>query len=125
MNTLAKRKSVLLVGDSFFIPNGFADFFQNQGYNVVSVGSDGSEILAGVRLQPEIILVDYKMQHNDPYLAIAILHKALPSSIIAVMNGDLQHCNQAEAKTAGAKKILNRTCDVSAFEDILHYTEMK
>src|SRR5476649_1940085 len=111
MNTSAKRKSVLLVGDCFFIPNGVAEFFQKHGYDVRSIGSEGSEILAGMRLQPEIIIVDYQMQHNDPYLAIAILHKTLPSSIIALMNGHAQHCNQAEAKSVGAKKVLSRNCD--------------
>ena len=120
MNKSRKRKSVLLVGDSFFIQNGIADFFQKRGYDVRSIGSDANEILAGLGLKPEVIIVDYQMQHNDPYLIIAILHKALPTSYIAVMNGHARHCNQGEAKSAGAKKILSQECNVSDYEGILH-----
>lgn len=123
MKTAAKRKHILLVGDTYFIRNELAEFFQVHGYGVVSVGSDGKEILAGIRLKPEVILVEYEMQHNDPYLVIAILHAALPSSFIALMNGHIQHCNQGEAKSAGAKKILSRTCDASDYEAVLHGVE--
>jgi DNA-binding NarL/FixJ family response regulator len=123
MKTTAKRKHILLVGDTYFIRNELAEFFQVHGYGVVSVGSDGKEILAGLWLKPEVIFVDYEMQHNDPYLVTAILHVALPSSCIALMNGNTQHCNRQEAKTAGAKYILSRTCDVSTFNEILHNTE--
>src|SRR5579864_2270897 len=103
MKTAAKRKSVLLVGDRYFIRNELAEFFQVQGYGLVSVGSDGKEVLAGILLKPEVIIVDYEMQHNDPYLVIAILHTSLPSSFIALMNGHIEHCNREEAKSAGAK----------------------
>ena len=119
MKKSEKRKSVLLVGDSFFIQNGVADFFQKHGYEVKSIGSEGREILAGVRLEPEVIIVDYKMLHNDPYLVIAILHKSLPSSYIAIMNGHLQHCNQIEARSAGATKILSQTCNAADLDETL------
>ena len=119
MNKSRKRRSILLVGDSFFIQNGVADFFQKHGYEVKSIGSEGREILAGIRLEPDIIIVDYKMLHNDPYLVIAILHKALPSTYIAIMNGHTQHCNQVEAILAGATKILSQTCDASDLDETL------
>ena len=119
MKKSRKRKSVLLVGDSFFIQNGVADFFQKHGYEVKSIGSEGREILAGIRLEPEIIIVDYKMLHNDPYLVIAILHKTLPTSYIAIMNGQTQHCNQLEAKLAGATKVLSQTCGDSDLDETL------
>ena len=123
MKKSRKRRSVLLVGDSFFIHNGVADFFQKHGYEVKSIGSEGREILAGIRLEPEIIIVDYKMLHNDPYLVIAILHKSLPSSYIAIMNGHTQHCNRVEARSAGATKILNQTCDVADLDETLFGAE--
>ena len=119
MNKSRKRKSVLLVGDSYFIQNGVAGFFQKRGYDIRSIGSEGQEILAGIRLEPEIIIVDYKMQHNDPYLVIAILHKALPYSYIAIMNGHTRLCNQMKARSAGATKILSQTCDVSDLNETL------
>jgi len=123
MKTAAKRKSILLVGDRYFITNELAEFFQVHGYGLVSVGSDGKEVLAGIQLKPEVILVDYEMGHNDPYLVVAILHAALPSSFIAIMNGHIEHCNREEAKSAGAKNILNRECDASVFNEILHDAE--
>lgn len=122
MNTSRKRRSILLVGDSFFIQNGVADFFQKHGYEVKSIRSEWQELRAGMRLEPEIIIVDYKMLHNDPYLVIAFLHKTLPTSYIAIMNGHTQHCNQLEAKLAGATKILTQTCDVSDYEGIMSVT---
>ncbi|MFI5263115.1 MAG: hypothetical protein ACHQM6_01210 [Candidatus Kapaibacterium sp.] len=119
METSTIRKSAMLVGDSFFIPLSFADILQRHGYTVVSVGSEATEILAGAKLHPQIIIVDYTMSHNDPLLATAILHKALPSSHIALMNGNIQHCNEAAANSAGAQKILNRTHNALDYESIL------
>ena len=119
MKKTEKRKSVLLVGDSFFIQNGVADFFQKHGYEVKSIGSEGREILAGMRLEPEIIIVDFKMLHNDPYLVIAILHKSLPSSYIAIMNGHSHHCNQVQARSAGATTILSQTCNAADLDETL------
>ncbi|MDP4219184.1 MAG: response regulator [Bacteroidota bacterium] len=120
MKTPAKRKSVLLVGDSYFISNQIADYFQKHGYDVISIGSQASEILAGIRMQPDIIIVNYEMQYNDPYLAIALLHETLPSGFIALMNGYLNHCNSSEARSAGAKKILDPSCEIKDIEEILH-----
>ena len=115
MDTSKKVKSILLVGDTFFIPHNIADYFQKQEYHLVSIGSYGSEIFAGIRTKPEIIIVDYEMQYNDPYLVISILHKALPSSLIAIMNGHCTHCNPMAAKAAGVLIVVQKTCAASAF----------
>ncbi len=123
MNTSVKKKFALLVGDSFFIHTGFAELFQKYGYEIVSIGSEGTEIIAGLRLKPEVIIVDYMMEHNDPYLTVALLHKSLPESYIAIMNGYIQHCNQEEAKSSGVKKILNRVSDISDYEAVFHGIE--
>jgi len=125
MKTTSERKSAMLVGDSFFIPVGFAESLQKHGYTVVSIGSEGSEILAGARLHPQLIIVDYAMRHNDPLLATTLLHNALPSSHIALMNGRFQRCNQNAANSAGAEKILERTQNASEYEALLHSLEEK
>jgi len=123
MNTSRNGKNILLVGETYFIQNELAQFFQEQGFDVMSIGSDGKELLTGISINPEIIILDYEMQHNDPYLVTAILHKALPTSFIALMNGHSRHCDQAEAMSAGAHKILSRTCDALEFEHILQGIE--
>lgn len=121
--TKEKRKKILIVGDSHFFRNEFAKSCQEHGYEITSVGSEPEEISVGIRLCPEVVIVDYEMHHNDPYLVISILHNALPSSYIVLLNGRSQHCNEAEAKSAGAKEILSRSCDVSVFDEIIHSAE--
>ncbi|MFI5264324.1 MAG: hypothetical protein ACHQM6_07405 [Candidatus Kapaibacterium sp.] len=123
MNTSLKRKTVLLVGDRYFIQNELAEFFQVHGYSVVSVGSAKEEIAAGISMKPELILVDYEMGHNDPYLVTTIFHMALPASMIGIMNGNLRHCDSDHAKSAGAAKVLNRSCEASAFNEVVHDSE--
>lgn len=113
-----QKKIVLCVGDSYFIPNTAAGFFQGHGYEIRSVGSHADEI-ATVRFEPEIVIVDFDMVNNDPYLAIAVLHHILPTSHIFLKNGRTRHCNEDEALSAGAEKILDQHCGLHECEEIL------
>ena len=118
-----ETKKVLIVGDTHFVRNVFGRFFQEHGYEIASVGGEPEEISAGIRMHPEVVIVDYEMHHNDPYLVTAILHDALPSSRIALLNGHSRHCNEVEARLAGAQKVISRSCNASVLEDIICATQ--
>lgn len=113
------EKVALCVGDSHFLQNAVAAMLQDKGFKMDLVGSQSSEIAAGVRLSPTIVIIDFDMVYNDPYLIASILHDTLPESYIVLMNGHIHHCSEIEAKKAGVSKILDRHYHHHEWEELL------
>lgn len=116
----ARRKSVLLIGDSFFISSRFANFLQREGFEIQSAGSEGIEFFTRVHLPAEITIVDFGMRFNDPCLVTSLIHYAMPESFIIALDPPGLHCNEYEATLAGAGKIMSQVTDESEFEESFH-----
>jgi len=119
------RKKLLLVGDRYFLTGDFAAFFESNDYDILSVTCESAELPAIVRLQPDIIIVDFDMHCNDPLLISSILHRELPDCVIAIMNGHAHHCEINAANHAGAQSILDRNFKIAECEQLLHHSEEK
>jgi response regulator RpfG family c-di-GMP phosphodiesterase len=113
-----KKKVLMVVEDYDFIRSLVGKYFQIDGYEVISVGNMHEAMAIGEMEQPKIVIVDFEMVTNDPYLVVSILHNMLPLSQIVLVNGRHKHCDKEEAKIAGANKILERIFDPLAFEEL-------
>ena len=75
--------------------------------------------MIGKSESPSVIVVDYEMQKHDPYLALSVIHEALPASSIVLMNGLKEHCSEEKAKIAGAQRILERVFQAPILKDVI------
>ena len=115
-----RRKVLLIVEDFDQIRNILGKFFQVNGYVVISVGTLDDALHVGRSENPSLLIVDFEMQKNDPYRILSILHHSLPESNVALMNGARQRCNEEKAHEAGASRILERSLNISALEELIH-----
>ncbi|MDP4221292.1 MAG: response regulator [Bacteroidota bacterium] len=116
----AVQKTLMIVEDFDFIRSLVGKHFQTDGYDIISAGNMQEAMNLGQQEQPNVVIVDFDMTSNDPYLIISILHNILPMSQIVLMNGRSRHCDTDEAKTAGVDKILDRTYDPVVLEEVAH-----
>ena len=114
------KKVLMIVEDFDFIRNLVGRYFQIDGYEVISAGNMQEAMAIGQWEQPLVVIVDFDMATNDPYVIVSILHNILPLSEIIMVNGRSRHCNIEEAKVAGANIILERLFNLSALEGIIH-----
>ena len=125
-DTRTQMKKVLMIVEDFdFIRNQVGRYFQIDGYEVISAGNMQESLAIGQREQPAVVIVDFDMASNDPYIIVSILHNILPLSEIVMVNGRSRHCNIEEAKVAGANVILERVFNPSVLEDIIHSADLE
>ena len=125
-NSLKKIAKVLLIVEDFdFVRNLIGKEFQRNGYTIISVGSIEDALLVGKTDYPRVIIVDFDMRSNDPYLTVSVLHEAFPDSSIVVMNGNIKHASDEKAKEAGALRTLERDPHISDFDEIIHYAGVR
>lgn len=114
----------MIVEDYDFIRNLVGKYFQLNSYEIISAGNMQEAMVVGQWEQPKVVIVDFDMVSNDPYLIVSILHNILPLSQIIMVNGRSRHCNSEEAKIAGVNKILERLFNPEVLEEIIHGIEM-
>ena len=125
-DTRAEKKKVLMIVEDFdFIRNLVGRYFQIDGYEVISAGNMQEAMAIGQWEQPAVVIVDFDMATNDPYVIVSILHNILPLSEIIMVNGRSRHCNIDEAKVAGANIILERLFNPSVLEGIIHNADIE
>jgi len=112
------KKVLMIVEDYDFIRNVVGKYFQNDGYGIISAGNMKEAMAIAESELPKVVIVDFDMRTNDPYLIISILHQILPLSQIVLVNGRHKHCDREEAKIAGADKVIERIFDPLALEQI-------
>jgi response regulator RpfG family c-di-GMP phosphodiesterase len=112
------KKVLMIVEDFDFIRNVAGRYFQTDGYDIISAGNLKEAMAIAEAELPKVVMVDFDMMSNDPYLIVSILHNILPLSHIVLVNGRYKHCDIQDAKLAGADKILERIFDPLAFEMI-------
>ena len=120
----AIKKVLMIVEDYDFIRNLVGKYFQLNSYEIISAGNMQEAMVVGQWEQPKVVIVDFDMVSNDPYLIVSILHNILPLSQIIMVNGRSRHCNSEEAKIAGVNKILERLFNPEVLEEIIHGIEM-
>jgi two-component system response regulator RegA len=120
-----KSKVLLIVEDFDFIRNLVGKYFQSRGYDVISVASTSDALLISKTELPSVIVVDFDMRRNDPYLIISVLHNALPDSYLILMNGIHTHCSEEKAKEAGANRTLERNFQSTILDDVIFSASIK
>jgi response regulator RpfG family c-di-GMP phosphodiesterase len=112
------QKVVMIVEDYDFIRSLVGKYFQRDEYEVISAGNMQEAMAIGLQEQPKVVIVDFDMASNDPYVIVSILHNILPLSQIVLVNGRSRNCDREEAKIAGADRILERIFDPLVLEEI-------
>ena len=118
------KKVLMIVEDYDFIRNLVGQYFQLNGYEIISAGNMQEAMVVGQWEQPKIAIVDFDMVSNDPLLIVSILHNILPFTKIIMVDGRSRHCNREEAKIAGVTRILERLFNPEVLEEIIHSIEM-
>jgi len=113
------RKFLMIVEDFGFIENTVYQYFVKDGYELISARNMRQALTLGEWEQPEAIIIDYEMLLDDPYLIISVLHNALPSCQIILINGRIRFCDQQKALIAGANQVLMRIFNPSTLEGLI------
>ena len=114
----------MIVEDYDFIRNLVGQYFQLNGYEIISAGNMQEAMVVGQWEQPKVVIVDFDMVSNDPLLIVSILHNILPCTKIIMVDGRSRHCDREEAKIAGVTRILERLFNPEVLEEIIHSIEM-
>jgi response regulator RpfG family c-di-GMP phosphodiesterase len=119
------KKVLMIVEDYDFIRNVVGGYFQTDGYEIISAGNMQEAMVIGEAELPKVVIVDFDMKTNDPYLIVSILHNILPLSQIVLVNGRHKQCNQEEAKIAGVNRILERIFDPAVLDEVINIREVE
>ena len=119
------KKVLMIVEDFDFIRNMVGKYFQIDGYELISAGNMQEAMAIGQWEQPMVVIVDFDMVSDDPYLIVSILHNILPLSQIIIVNGRSRHCDTEAARIAGANRILERLFNPEVLEGIIHNIEVE
>ena len=122
---ITMKKVLMIVEDFDYIRNVVGKYFQLNGYDIISVGNLHEAMAIGQLEQPQVVIVDFDMASNDPYLIVSILHNILPLSQLIMVNGRSRHCDKEEANIAGVNRILERIFNSEVLEEIVNNTEVE
>ena len=122
---ITMKKVLMIVEDFDYIRNVVGKYFQLNGYDIISVGNLHEAMAIGQLEQPQVVIVDFDMASNDPYLIVSILHNILPLSQLIMVNGRNRHCDKEEANIAGVNRILERIFNSEVLEEIVNNTEVE
>lgn len=84
--------SIFIVDDDLFCQNLYEQFIRNLGYTNITLFSDGQECLNRLTDQPDVILLDYRMEPLDGLDVLRKIKRFNPDIYLVVISGqdDLQ-----------------------------------
>jgi len=111
---------VLIVDDEALIRFGLEKFLKQEGYNTISAGS-GKKALELIEDQdPDIALLDLKLQDSiDGLELLSIIKKTRPKIIPVMISGQTEIHGAVEAMKLGAKDYLEKPIDFDKLKSVL------
>jgi DNA-binding NarL/FixJ family response regulator len=114
---------VLVVDDTDHVRNMLVDMLQLDGFDVVGQADSGEvalELMAGI--DPDVIVMDYKMPGMDGLTAARTIRETRPSQAIILYTAYLDSKLEAEAKEAGIALCIGKVEGLNQLER--HITEL-
>ena len=85
--TELKHKKITIVDDDHFVSEMYNHHLKNEGYKNVSVCNDGTELLAQLTSNPEIIFLDYQMDNINGFDLLQKIKRFDPNIIVVMVSG--------------------------------------
>jgi DNA-binding NtrC family response regulator len=113
------RRPMLIIEDFDSVRSSVGKYFQDNGFNVISVGSAHDAISLGRLEEPEIVVIDHDLKHEDPYSVISSIHTTLPDTFVVLVckTPPLGHSGYEE--NAGVQQLVGQSFDPASLRDIL------
>lgn len=88
--SMASKIRVLVVDDHPFTREGLRFILENSGlFNVVGEASDGQEGVAqAIALQPDVVVMDFRMPRLDGLQATQRLHASMPGMRVLILTAE-------------------------------------
>ena len=107
---LSTPVSVLVVEDHAVVRQGLASVFKDSGVRIVGEASDADEAVQFARrLQPDVVLLDVRLNSNDGIDAIKTIREAAPNNRTVMFSAFDNSTYIARAISAGAHDYLLKT----------------
>jgi CheY-like chemotaxis protein len=114
---------VLVVDDTDHVRTMLVDMLQLDGFEVCGEAASGTEAIgAAGRLDPEVIVMDYKMPGMDGLDASRAIREQRPDQPIILYTAYLDPKLEAEARSAGVAICIGKVEGLSRLER--HITEL-
>lgn len=113
-------KKILIVDDEALIRFGLEKFLKQEGYTTISAGS-GKKALELIEDQdPDIALLDLKLQNSiDGLELLGIMKKTRPKIIPVMISGQTEIHGAVEAMKLGARDYLEKPIDFDKLKSVL------
>ena len=114
------NKKVLIVDDEALIRFGLEKFLKQEGYTTISAGS-GKKALELIEDQdPDIALLDLKLQDSiDGLELLSIIKKTRPKIVSVMISGQTEIHGAVEAMKLGARDYLEKPIDFDKLKAVL------
>ncbi len=111
-----KSAKILVIDDEAANLQLFDNIFREEGYSNLMLVEDSREAVGKFSFfDPDFVLIDWRMPHDDGYEVLKALHYMVPSEAfipMIVITGDTNPETRRQALTAGANDFLCKPFDV-------------
>lgn len=113
-------KKVLIVDDEALIRFGLEKFLKQEGYTTISAGSGKKALELIEDQEPDIALLDLKLQDSiDGLELLGLIKKTRPNIIPVMISGQTEIHGAVEAMKLGARDYLEKPIDFDKLKSVL------
>ena len=111
--------TILVIEDELVLAKNFARFFEKMGH-LVEVAHDGvSGLNAAMRVQPDVVIVDFQLPGMDGLEIIRALRKVEDPPRIVMVTGHASVTLAVEAMKAGSMDLLTKPVTLQSLKDVV------
>ena len=115
-----RNKKVLIVDDEALIRFGLEKFVKQEGYETISAGSGKKALEIIEDHDPDIALLDLKLQDSiDGLELLSIIRKTRPKIVSVMISGQTEIHGAVEAMKLGARDYLEKPIDFDKLKTVL------
>jgi DNA-binding NtrC family response regulator len=111
--------TILVIEDELVLAKNFARFFEKMGH-LVEVANDGvSGLNAALRVQPDVVIVDFQLPGMDGLEIIRALRKVEDPPRIVMVTGHASVTLAVDAMKAGSMDLLTKPVTLQSLKDVV------
>ncbi len=111
--------TLLVIEDELVLAKNIARFFEKSGH-VVEVAHDGvAGLQAGLRVQPDVVIVDFQLPGMDGLEVIRALRKVEDPPRIVMVTGHASVSLAVDAMKAGSMDLLTKPVTLQSLKDVV------
>ena len=111
--------TILVIEDELVLAKNFARFFEKMGH-LVEVANDGvTGLNAALRVQPDVVIVDFQLPGMDGLEIIRALRKVEDPPRIVMVTGHASVTLAVEAMKAGSMDLLTKPVTLQSLKDVV------